>query len=208
MKLSKHSHSCLLIEHEEKTILLDPGNYTREEQALNIDTLKNLDSIGITHEHADHMDIPTIKQLVEKFPSVQIYSNQSVKEILEKEHLSVSTEDSAILTLEEVKHEKIFFGPSPQNVMITLFNKLSHVGDSFSFNHSAEILALPIQAPWGSTTWAVETALTVKPRIIIPIHDYHWKDTVRKALYDRLEQYFAKFDIDFKKPETGKIFEV
>src|SRR5205085_2342203 len=95
-----------------------------------------------------------------------------------------------------------------QNVMITLFDRLASPGDSLTFRKSPEILALPIQAPWGSTTWAVETALKVKPKIILPIHDWHWKDEVRFWIYDRLEKYFQEYGITFKKMETGEIIEI
>jgi L-ascorbate metabolism protein UlaG (beta-lactamase superfamily) len=208
MKISKHLHSCLLVEAQEKTILLDPGNYTYDNHALNIQSLEKLDYIAITHAHPDHIYIPFLKELIAKFPDVQIFSNTSVQDILGKENIQVNTQGNDSIQIEEVPHEKIWMGNPGQNVMITLFNKLSHPGDSLSFSHSAEILALPIQAPWGSTTWAVEKALAIKPKVIIPIHDYHWKDEVRKGMYERLEQYFGNFGIIFKKPETGEIMEV
>lgn len=208
MKISKHFHSCLLIEEQNKTFLFDPGNYTFDNNGLDLNSLKKLDYILITHEHPDHMYLPFIKQILAKFPDVQIFSNDSVKKILGKEGIKVETNNNEFIQFEEVKHEKIFMGPSPENLMITVFNKFSHPGDSLSFSKSAEILALPIQAPWGSTTWAVEKALEVKPKIIIPIHDWHWKDEIRKGMYNRLEQYFAEYDIVFKKPETREIIEV
>ena len=85
MKISKHIHSCLLIKEQGKTILLDPGNYSYESKALDINSLKQLDFIGITHEHADHMYIPWIKEIVVKFPNVKIITNDSCVKLLAKE---------------------------------------------------------------------------------------------------------------------------
>lgn len=202
MQITKFLHSCLFIEEQDKTILLDPGNYSAA--VLDINSIHKLDAIGITHEHMDHMDVGFLKKLLQKFPHTPIFSTENVKKILGKESIEVFTEGNEFLQLESVPHEKIWMGSACQNVMIIFFHKLSHPGDSLSFPPATEVLALPITAPWGSTTWAVDVAEKFKPKIIIPIHDFHWKDEVRIGMYERLEQYFAAKNISFLKPETGK----
>lgn len=204
MKISKHLHSCLLVEENNTVILIDPGNMTYDEKALDLTKINKLDYLLITHEHMDHMHLPFVKEIVTKFPSVKIISNPSVKVILGKENISVSIEDTEIIKHTEVPHEKIWLGPSPQNYQFDIFGKFTTPGDSHSFSKAKEILALPITAPWGSTTAAVELAIKLKPKVIIPIHDWHWKDTVRKMFYERLTEYFKGFDIDFRGVETGE----
>lgn len=208
MKITKFIHSCLLLEDTNKVILFDPGNYTRESHSLDDFPFSKLDAIAITHEHPDHMDIPLIKRLLEKFPKAEVFCTMSSKAILEKEGIQSQTKGNDFISMTPVPHEKIFMGPSPENMMITYDNKFATPGDSLTFSKSPEILALPVQAPWGSTTWATETALHVMPKVIVPIHDWHWKDEVRIALYNQLEEFFAKHNIIFKKPETGISFEV
>lgn len=91
MKISKHIHSCLLVEDQGKTILIDPGNYTFEEGGLDVKKLEKLDAILITHEHLDHMYPPLIKKILEKFSEVKIYSNEAVKKVLEKDGINVGS---------------------------------------------------------------------------------------------------------------------
>lgn len=208
MKITKFIHSCVLVEDNGKTVLFDPGNYTRESNLLDLSKIDRLDAIAITHEHMDHMDIPLIKQIVTKFPNTPIFGNTSIKGILEKEGISVNTEGNDFIKMMPVPHEKIFMGPSPLNDMITFNGKFATPGDSLTFNSCPDVLALPVQAPWGSTTWACETALKVKPKYIVPIHDFHWKDTVKTAMYNRLEQYFAQYGITFLKPQDGISLEI
>lgn len=209
MKISKHLHSCLLIDEQGKTILVDPGNYSYDAKALDINRLQNLDAIVITHEHMDHMYIPWIKEILEKFPNTPIYTTGSAKALLEKEGIqNVNTEGNEYITLESVPHEKIWVGAPAQNVLATLFGKFATPGDSHTFTTHVDILALPIAAPWGSTTRAVELALDLKPKVIIPIHDWHWRDEVREGFYQRLIEYFAQNGIDFKGVETGEVVEV
>lgn len=209
MKISKHIHSCLLIEEQGKTILVDPGNYSFESKALDMQTLSSLDAIAITHEHQDHVHLPFLQEILAKFPDIPIYTNSSVKKLLEQEHIqNVTTEGNEFISFHSVPHEKIWFGDPVENVMITLFNKFATAGDSLTFSKSPEILALPVTAPWGSTTWAVETALKVKPKVIIPIHDFMWKDNIRMGMYQRLKEFFKQNGIDFKAIETGEVIEV
>ena len=208
MKITKYLHSCLLLEENNTSILIDPGIFTYNENVLNLANITKLDYLLITHSHSDHFHMPFVKEIMIKFPNVQIITNPDVASLLGNEHIIAKTTGNEFINLAAVQHEKIFFGEVPQNTLFTVFDELIHPGDSLSFQESATIFALPIQAPWGSTTWAVETAIKLKPQVIIPIHDYQWKDEVRIAMYDRLEEYFKEVGIEFKKPETGIPLEI
>jgi len=201
MKVSKHTHSCLLVEENNTNILIDPGIFTYNEKALDINKLTKLDYILITHEHSDHCHPPFIKELVQKFPEVKIISNNSVVELLKKENIKATTAGNEFIQLETLTHEKLWDKEPPQNTVFKVFDKLTHPGDSLNFKTTSEILALPITAPWGSTTQAIEKALQIKPKIIIPIHDFMWKDEVRTAMYERLTNFFSPLGIEFRPSE-------
>lgn len=205
MKVSKHTHSCLLVEEKGIAVLIDPGNYTYEENALDVDAIKKLDFILITHEHPDHMHLPLIKKLMKKFPEAKIISNNSVAAILKKEGLKAATEGNDMIRMAPVKHEMTLHG-APENVMFTIAGKLTHPGDSLSFTNTAEILALPIQAPWGSMVAAVEKAAKMRPKFVIPVHDWHWNEKARKRLYDMAANYLKQRGIKFKAMEKAENF--
>lgn len=205
MNVTKYLHSCLLIEDQNKTILMDPGIFTYNEKVLNIESLSSLDYILITHEHFDHLHVPFIKELVTKFPQVKIITTKSAVSILEKEDISADSLGNDHISLLEAPHEELWDTEVPENALIHVLDKLSHPGDSLHLAKSKDILALPITAPWGSTTASVEKALALHPKVIIPVHDYMWKDEIRKTMYQRLRDFFAKNDIDFRPMETGEI---
>jgi len=207
MKISKHVHSCLLVEERGRTMLIDPGDYSFEEGAIDAKSISTLDFLLITHEHADHMHTPLVKQLASKFPELKIISNSSVADILGKEGLTVSTEGNEFIKVIAAPHEKVL-GKTPENAMFQIFNKLTHPGDSHSFNSTTKILAMPVQAPWGSFVAAIEKAAELKPKIVIPIHDWHWKDKARKKLYEIAADYLSRLGINFKAAETGEVVEV
>lgn len=206
MKITKFVHSCLLVEMPEpvnRTALFDPGEMS--EEALNVESLVYLDDIIITHQHGDHMSIPLIKLLVGKFPDVRITAPQDVVELLGAEGIHASSESSAGIHFFDAPHEDVEpLFPVPQEIGVHYLDMLSDPGDSHSFREAKAILALPVQAPWGSTLNAVRLALELKPQHILPIHDWHWSDAARTGMYNRLEKVFAEQGITFHKLETGK----
>lgn len=208
MQISKHLHSCLLVKDQNQTILIDPGNFTYAAHALDLNNLNQLDYILITHEHADHFHLPLIKDLLHKFPNVKIISNPSVVTILQTENITASSEGNEVIEMETLTHEKLWDKEPPQNTIFKIFRKLTHPGDSLHFTTSSDILALPLTAPWGSTTEAVKKALEINPKVIIPIHDFMWKDEIRVAMYERLTDFFKTRGIEFKGLKTGETVEV
>jgi L-ascorbate metabolism protein UlaG (beta-lactamase superfamily) len=208
MKISKHLHSCLFVEEQDKTYLIDPGIFTYQEKALDINQLTKLDYLLITHDHPDHFYLPFVKEIVAKFPTTKIITTNEITEQLAKEAITATYEADATVSLTRVPHEHLWDKEPPENVLITVFGKLATPGDSHHFETSAEILALPIQAPWGSTTDAVNLAVKLQPKVIIPVHDWMWRDDFRKTMYQRLAEFFKTKNIDFKAIETGEVVEV
>jgi L-ascorbate metabolism protein UlaG (beta-lactamase superfamily) len=207
MKITKYVHACLLAETTDRTALFDPGVFS--EPFFDIMNLERLDDIFITHEHADHKSISFIKKLVEKFPQVRITTTSEVVDQLAEENIKAGTTAPEGVKLFSSPHEgHMPFMTPPEETGFHYLDLLSHPGDSHSFSETKVALALPITAPWGSTLAAVDLAFKLKPRYIVPIHDWHWKDEARQMIYDRLEQLFKENGMIFLKLETVKSAEI
>lgn len=205
MKVTKFIHSCLVVEIDDKKIIIDPGNYSYEAGVFKLDEFDRLNYLLITHEHADHMHLPFIKEIVAKFPEIVIITNASVKAILARESISTGEDKPGFIKMENVTHEKLFDIVPPENMIFNIGNLLTHPGDSLHFTCNTPFLALPVQAGWGSLTRAVDFAVSLKPKKIIPIHDWHWNESARQTFYKRLEIYFKSKDIEFIGLETGDV---
>ena len=206
MKITKFVHSCLLVEMPapvNRTALFDPGSMS--EAALDVDKLEYLDDIIITHIHGDHISMELVKKLVAKFPNVRITAPQEVVDQLATEKIKASSEPSDGLVFFDSPHESVEpLFPLPQEIGVHYLDMLSHPGDSHSFTETKSILALPITAPWGSTIKAVNVALELKPRYVLPIHDWHWSNEARTGMYEMIEKVLGEQGITFMKLETGK----
>jgi L-ascorbate metabolism protein UlaG (beta-lactamase superfamily) len=209
MKITKYVHSCLLIEDQGKIALIDPGQFSYDSQIFDVNALQGLDYILITHEHTDHLSVPFVKALLARFPKVEIFSNAGVAAALAKDSISVKTEANGYFSFADAPHEKIFPGwPLPENSVFSVFGRITHPGDSLKFSQTTDILALPVQAPWGSTVACAEKAAELKPKYIIPIHDWHWHEQARVWSYQLLTKYFETQGIRFIAAENGKPIEL
>jgi L-ascorbate metabolism protein UlaG (beta-lactamase superfamily) len=205
MKITKFVHACLLVETPDRVALFDPGSMSAPN--IDIDSLDRLDDIFITHIHGDHMDIPFIKKLVAKFPEVRITSTEEVVKQLADEGIKASSTPPEGVSFFDSPHESVkpLFDP-PQEIGIHYLDVLSHPGDSFS--ETKEILALPVSAPWGSTIKALNLALELKPKHVLPIHDWHWRDEAREQTYGMFERILGEQGITFHKLQTGQPVEI
>ena len=209
MKVTKFAHSCLLLETDEESVLFDPGSFSTS--LIDINKLpKNLKYIAITHEHFDHMDVDFIKKLLNLKKDISIVTTNSATNQLKQAGINnVSSTPNTNLSFFKAPHEDIKpLGESPENIGIHYKEVFSSPGDSHSFTETKAILALPITAPWGYVVNAANLATKLKPKYIVPIHDWHWKKEALDGMYDRLEDYFAGIGIKFLKPVDGEPFQI
>ncbi len=176
MKITKFGHCCLLIEEAGLKILTDPGDYTTGQNQVT-----GVNIILITHEHSDHLHIPSLKMVLQNNPLAKVVTNRSVGLLLDKENIPYAVvEDEQSLTEQGVlleafgrKHHFIYEGvPELANTGYFINHKLFYPGDALTNpDKPVEILALPLLAPWLKFTEAVDYAKLVKPKTCFPVHD-------------------------------------
>jgi len=186
MKVTKLVHSCLLVETKEINILIDPGKYALDGRQLTSLQVEELDFIVITHEHQDHYYLPSLNLLSNKFPHAKIITNSELAETIKSENLSneVSSMSRDGIEVFEANHEPLPLGqPAPTNIGIHISGELTHPGDALHFEKTCSILALPVTAPWSSLKQSLERVIEIKPKKVIPIHDWHWHKEARNEQY-------------------------
>ncbi len=76
MRITRFAQSCVLIETNNKRILVDPGKIMFEESLLNKEW-SNIDVLLITHKHHDHFYLEAIEEIT-KYPNNKFYTSQEV----------------------------------------------------------------------------------------------------------------------------------
>jgi L-ascorbate metabolism protein UlaG (beta-lactamase superfamily) len=173
MKVTKYPQSCLLIEKEGQSIVIDPGSDFLDKYS--VDELNDVRAVLYTHQHADHFD-ETIAQALQG-RGVQIFCNESTAKLLSGTYTIIRDGDSFetcgfSVTARELPHCLLPNGAEgPQNTGYVIDGVLFHPGDGKDIdNLKVKSLALPITGPDISMKNAFDFAKKVEAQIVIPIH--------------------------------------
>jgi L-ascorbate metabolism protein UlaG (beta-lactamase superfamily) len=176
MKITKYGHACLLIEEEGARLLIDPGSFSK-----GFEELRDLDAILITHAHADHMTVDTVKTLVKQNPQASVYADEASAEQLSKAGVNVQAmHHGDALKVGDVSVEVIGSDhavihadlPSAPNVGYLVAERFFYPGDALTEpGRPVEVLAAPSVAPWMSVAEAIDYVRAVRPTVAIPVHD-------------------------------------
>ena len=91
MKIKKVGHCCLFIQTGKINILTDPGVYSVAQNEI-----KNIDVVLITHEHADHFHVNSLREVLVNNPEARVITNSAVGKILEAENISFEVLDDKV----------------------------------------------------------------------------------------------------------------
>lgn len=170
MKITKYEHSCVVIEDQEKQMVIDPGKFS-----TSFIPSDKIVAVVITHVHSDHFDPEIVKKIKELNPGARLYSTEQVTQ--ESPELKFETV-SAGSTAQAEPFRLSFFGGNHElyqgfeNVGVLVNNSFYYPGDSYAVpNQAIKVLAAPASAPWLRVTEASQFIKDCKPGLVFPVHN-------------------------------------
>ncbi|MFB8085526.1 MBL fold metallo-hydrolase [Streptomyces sp. NPDC055992] len=189
LTLTKESHSCIRLEKDGRTLVIDPGGFSERDAAI------GAEAILVTHEHPDHFDEQRLRAGMEADPAAEIWTLRSVAERLSAafpgrvhtvghgDTFSAAGIDIEVHgELHAVIHPDI---PRVTNIGFLVDGQVFHPGDALTVpGRAVDTLMLPVMAPWNKISEVIDYVREVKPRRAIDIHDALLTDLAR-PIYDR-----------------------
>ena len=193
--------SCLVATSDHGTTIIDPGFLTFESDEIDLETVGDIQHVLVTHEHGDHVKPEFVRWLIDRGTDVTVHANGAVASLLANYDIEVLTENPAGVSSEDVLHEVVPSGHQPPNRSFTIDGVITHPGDSYQPTTTADVLALPLIAPWGSATAAVAFARRLAPQQVVPIHDFYMSKSgrqwIRQAVKDVLAPQIELVELDW-----------
>ncbi|MFB7916491.1 MBL fold metallo-hydrolase [Streptomyces sp. NPDC056061] len=188
LTLTKKKHSCVRLEKDGRTLVIDPGAFSEQDAAL------GADAILVTHEHPDHFDEQRLRAALEADPAVEVWTLRSVADRLSAAFPGRvrtvghgDTFDAAGFVvqvhgeLHAVIHPDI---PRITNIGFLVDGSVFHPGDALTVpDRPVDTLMLPVMAPWNKISEVIDYVREVAPRRAIDIHDALLTDLAR-PIYD------------------------
>ncbi len=200
--------SCLLVTTDSDATLFDPGFHTFDRNEVDLESIGEVTRVFVTHEHGDHVKPEFVRWLIDRRSDLTVYSNAAVATLLAPHEIEVSTSVPAGVSVEDVLHEVIPNGTSPPNRAFTIDGVMTHPGDSRQPKRSAPVLALPLLVPWDSTTGAVEFARRLRPRQVVPVHDFYLSSGGRRWVSGMVRNVLSSDGIELVGLDWGDSFTV
>ncbi|MGW7452339.1 MBL fold metallo-hydrolase [Streptomyces sp. NPDC054787] len=188
MKLTKRLHSCVQLEKDGHTLVIDPGAFSEPDAGLGADVLL------VTHEHPDHFEEGRLRAALDANPAAALWTLRSVAEKLAPAYPgrvhTVGHGDAFTAAgfdvqvhgeLHAVIHPDL---PRVTNVGYLVDGSLFHPGDALTVpGVPVQTLMVPVHAPWNKVSEVIDYLREVKPRRALDIHDAYLADIAR-PIYD------------------------
>jgi L-ascorbate metabolism protein UlaG (beta-lactamase superfamily) len=187
------AHAAFKIKDDSTTVYIDPRYMKTHARAIGtfFENPEKADIILFTHDHADHFHPSSIKKMTtshtillgpEKYRKKM---GSRLKTIAPGEHITIDTIKIEITEAYSVKHFRkpgVPWHPKGECVgyVVSLGGKrIYHAGDTDFIPEmrklrGIDIALLPIDGKYNmNITNALEAAMTIKPKIAIPMHNLH-----------------------------------
>ena len=209
MQLTKFGHSCVRVEEDGHTLLIDPGSYTDVPVAI-----EGAQAVLITHEHPDHIDIGALTTAARANPDLQIFAPASVMPALDEFNDQVSvTEAGATVTaagfeIQGIGGQHALIHPTiplVANVGYIVNGTLYHPGDSFIVpTTSVKAVLVPIHAPWSKSSEVIDFTVSCRPPQAFQIHDGLLNEFGVKSIEGMLERVGKQYGTSFHHLQVGE----
>jgi L-ascorbate metabolism protein UlaG (beta-lactamase superfamily) len=214
MKLTKFTHACVRLEKEGKVLVLDPGTFSETAEALD-----GAQAVLITHEHADHIDVPAVAAALKDSGGLELFAPAGVAENVRKEAPDAAARvhavepgksfDAAGFAIRSFGGQHALIHPQipvVANIGYLVDEDVYHPGDSFIIPDgiSVRTLLVPVHAPWNKISEVVDFVIGVRAERAFPIHDGLLNETGIGLIEGHVKRIGAKYGTEYAHLSSGE----
>lgn len=208
MRITKFGHSCVRVEHEGATVVLDPGMFADPH------ALDGVDAVLITHEHPDHYQPELLRGSdapVFTIDAVAARIREDAPDVAERttvvepgQQLVAGLPVRVVGELHAVIHPEMprFFNSG--YVITCGGQRVYHPGDALTPpGEHVDVLLAPVCAPWMKASEAVDFAREVKAPRNLAIHDRVYSEFGLGVVEGHMNMFLPKEGLEFVRLADG-----
>ena len=193
MRITKFGHACVRLEHDGRSIVLDPGMFTDPS------AVDGAGAVLITHEHPDHYVADLLRRTdapVFTIAAVADRIREDAPDVVERVTVVAPGESfdpgipvRVVGELHAVIHPEMqrFFN---SGYVVTGDLTVYHPGDSLTMpDEDIDVLLVPSSAPWLKASEAVDFARAVKAPRNVAIHDRIYTEAAHGILEGHMNAF-------------------
>lgn len=207
MKLTKYTHSCVRLEKDGRVLVLDPGNFSESAEAL-----EDAEAVLVTHEHADHIDVPVVVEALRANGALAVFAPARVAGQLQDKATGEdarihavnpgSTFQAAGFTVRSFGGQHALIHPQipvVANIGYLIDDNVYHPGDSFVIpdGTSVRTLLVPLHAPWSKSAEVLDFVIGVRAPKAFQIHDGLLNENGLKIVEGHVQRIGAKYGTEY-----------
>jgi len=218
MKLTKYTHSCVRLEKDGRVLVLDPGNFSESAEAL-----QSAEAVLVTHEHADHIDVPAVVDALRANAGLAVFAPARVTGQLQDKATGEaarihavnpgSTFQAAGFTIRSFGGQHALIHPQipiVANIGYLIDDNVYHPGDSFVIPDgiSVKTLLVPLHAPWSKSAEVLDFVIGVRAPRAFQIHDGLLNENGLKVVEGHVQRIGAKYGTEYTHLASRESVEV
>ncbi len=188
MKITKHAHACVELDHDGHGLLIDPGAFTPNAAEL----IARASAVLITHEHYDHVNTEALDAELSSRTDLSVWGPSSVTgrwtgeypgQVHTVRHGDTFIANGLNVAVHGETHASIHADiPRVANVGYLVEGSVYHPGDAYHVPDAAvSTLLVPTSGPWTKLGEAVDYVRAVNPDNIIQIHEIMLSEAGQQA---------------------------
>ena len=211
MRITKHGHACVRIEHGSAVVVLDPGVFSDP------DSVDGATAILITHEHPDHYSADHLRRSdapVFTVDGVAAQLRDDAPDVAERTTVVAPGESfdpgipaRAVGELHAVIHPEL---PRIHNsgFVLTGDESVYHPGDALTLpGQDVDVLLLPVSAPWLRVGECIDFAREVGAARNLAVHDRVYSETGLGIVDGHLQRFLEPLGLAYRRIADGESLE-
>lgn len=209
MRIIKHGHACVRLEHGEHAVVLDPGMFTATA------AVDGATAVLITHEHPDHWTPEALRSTDATVFTIEAVARQireqapDVAERLEVvrpgDELDVGVPVRVVGQKHAVIHPELPHFDNSGYLLDVGGVAVFHPGDALTVpDRAPDLLMLPVSAPWLKVSECIDYARDVGASRNLAIHDAVYSEAGLGIVDGHLQRFLAGQQQEYVRLAPGQ----